>query len=81
MKRRTSVAGWPSETNHSANRLASRSAALSQNCMCRQRRIARSGSLYEEWRKHALTSDFPHPGAQAPLPKESSADGYSLECP
>jgi hypothetical protein len=29
--RRTSVAGWPSETNHSANRLARRSAALSQN--------------------------------------------------
>jgi hypothetical protein len=50
MKRRTSVAGWPSETNHSANRLASRSAALSQNCMCRQRRIARPGSLYKEWR-------------------------------
>jgi hypothetical protein len=50
MKRKTSVAGWPLETNHSANRLASRSAALSQNCMCSQRRIARFGSLYEEWR-------------------------------
>jgi hypothetical protein len=50
MKRRTSVAGWPSETNHSPNRLASRSAALSQNYMCSQRRIARFGSLYEEWR-------------------------------
>ena len=30
MMRRTSVAGWPSETNRSANRVVSRSAALSQ---------------------------------------------------
>ena len=48
--RRDQCCGLAFRNNYSANRLASRSAALSQNCMCRQRRIARSGSLYEEWR-------------------------------
>ena len=74
MLRRDQCCGLAFRNNYRANRLASRSAALSQNSilnprtrtapagevcgvtnrdtvgMCRQRRIARFGSLYEEWR-------------------------------